>query len=99
MHRVGTGDFAGGKQRRDIEIAVTRERWADTHAFVGKPHMHSVLVCRRVHGHRGDTKLLAGAQHAKRDFPAVCDQDLLEHYSMIISGSPNSIGWPSSMKI
>ena len=80
MHRVGTGDLAGGEQRRNVEIAVARGGRADAHALVGEPHMHGVLVGGRMHGDGRDAELLAGAQHAQRDLAAVCDQDLVEHF-------------------
>ena len=79
MHRVGAGDLAGGKQCRNVEIAVARGRRADAYALVGKPHVHGVLVGGRMHRDRGDAELLAGAQHAQRDLAAVCDQDFVEH--------------------
>ena len=108
MHRIGAGDLAGGEQRRDVEIAVARRRRADADAFVGEPHMHRVGVGGGMHRDGRDAELLAGAQHAQRDLAAVGDQDFFEHrfmrrsraaHSMIISGSPNSTGWPSSIRI
>ena len=47
----------------------------------------------------GNAKLLAGAQHAQCDLAAIGDEDFFEHHSMIIIGSPNSTGWPSSTRI
>ena len=35
----------------------------------------------------------------KCDLAAIGDEDFFEHYSMIIIGSPNSTGWPSSTRI
>ena len=80
MHGVGAGDLAGGEQRRNVEIAVARGGRADADAFVGEPHMHGVLVRGRMHGDRRNAELLARAQDAQRDFTAVCDQDLVEHF-------------------
>ena len=37
MHRVGAGDFAGGQDRGDVEVAVPRRRRPDADAFVGQP--------------------------------------------------------------
>ena len=109
MHGVGAGDLAGGEQRRNVEIAVARRRRPDADALVGEPHMHGVGVGGRMHGDGRDAELLAGAQHAQRDLAAVGDEDFFEHrtatacrerrHSMIISGSPNSTGWPSSTRI
>src|SRR3954454_19659190 len=50
-------------------------------------------------GDSRDAQFLSGAQHAQRDLAAVGDQDLVEHYSMTISGSPYSTGWPSSTRM
>ena len=105
MHGVGAGDLAGGKQRRNIEVAVLGRRRPDADAFVGEPHMHGVFVRGRMHRDGGNAKLLAGAQHPQRDLSTIGDQDFVEHarraatYSMIISGSPYSTGWPSSTRI
>jgi len=41
--------------------------------------MHGVGVGGRVHGHRRNAQLLAGAQDAQRDLAAIGDQDFLEH--------------------
>ena len=79
MHGVGAGDFAGGEERRDVEIAVLRRRRADADALVGEPDMHGVGVGGRVHGDRRDAELLAGAEHPERDLAAVGDEDFVEH--------------------
>ena len=79
MHGLGAGNFAGSEQRRNAEIAVLGGRRANADALVGKPHVHGVGVRGRVHRHRGDAELLAGAQDAQRNFPAVGDQDFVEH--------------------
>jgi len=79
MHGVGAGNFAGGQDCRNVEIAVFRRRRADADAFVGKTHMHGVGVGGRMHRDGFDAELLAGAQHAKRDFAAVGDEDFIEH--------------------
>ncbi len=81
MDRVGTGDFARGKDRRNIQVAVSRRRRTDANAFIGEPHMHRILVRGRMHRDGGDAELLAGAQHPKRNLSAVGDQDLVEHRS------------------
>src|SRR5581483_11806226 len=99
MHRVGAGDLAGGEDRGNVEIAFLRRRRADAHALVGEAHMHRVSIGGGMHGDGRDAELLAGAQHPHGDLAAIGDQDLVEHHSMIISGSPNSTGWPSSNRI
>src|SRR5271166_491793 len=113
MHCVGTGDLACRQQRRYVEITVAYGRRPDAHAFVGESHMHGILICSRMHGDRRNSEFLAGAQHTERYLAPVCDKDFVEHcnicprrrasstrsYSMIINGSPNSTGWPSSTRI
>src|SRR5262245_46216203 len=74
--------------------------------------MHRVFVRGGVYRDRGDAQLLAGAQHPQRDFPAIGNEDLVEHprrlgstpaqawrQSMITSGWPYSTAWPSSTRI
>ncbi len=81
MHGIGAGDLAGGQQRGDVEIAVLRRRRADADALVGKAHMHGVGVGGGMHGDRRDAELLAGAQHAQRDFAAIGYEDFVEHHA------------------
>ncbi|GLQ39201.1 hypothetical protein GCM10007908_28210 [Rhizobium albus] len=76
MDGIRTGDFAGSDDLMDIQVAVTRGRRADANAFVGKTHMHRVLVGRGMHGNRLNAEFLAGAQHAKGDFAAIGYEDL-----------------------
>src|SRR5262245_26341075 len=61
--------------------------------------MHGIGVRRRMDGNRRNAELLAGAQHPKRNFTAVGNEDLVEHHSMIINGSPNSTGCASPTRI
>jgi hypothetical protein len=41
--------------------------------------MQAVAVGLRIYGHRADAEFLARANHAKGDFAAVGNQDLLKH--------------------
>src|SRR3546814_924198 len=54
-------------------------------------------------GNRLDAHFAAGAMNAQRDFAPICDEYFFEHgpvaYSTMMSGSPNSTGWPSSTSI
>ena len=101
VHRLRPGDLGRGDDRGHVQIALGRRRRADAHALVGHAHPHARGVRLRVHGHGGHAHLAAGADHAQRDLAAVGDEDLVEHgcQSMTASGSPNSIGWPSAMRI
>jgi hypothetical protein len=76
MHRVRPGDFAGRDNLMDVEVAVARRRRPYANAFVGKPHMHGVLVCGGMNRHGLDPEFLAGAQHPQCDLATVCDQNL-----------------------
>ncbi len=79
VHGVGARDLAGGKEARDVEVAVGGRRRADAYALVGEADMHGVGVRRRVDGHGRDAELLARALDAQRDLTPVCDQNLVEH--------------------
>ena len=101
MHGLCAGDLAGGDDRRNVEVTVTRGRRPDANAFVGEAYMHGVGVRRRVDGDGLNAEFAAGAQDAQRDFTPVGDEDLVEHrpYSIATSGSPYSTGWALSTKI
>jgi hypothetical protein len=79
MHRLGAGDLAGGKQRRDVEVTVLRRRRADADALVGQPHMHGVGVGGGMHRDGGDAEFLARALDTQGDLAAIGYQDLVEH--------------------
>ncbi len=79
MHGVGAGDLAGRNDLVDIEIAVTRRRRADAHAFVGKAHMHGVRIGGRMHGDSRDPEFLASPEDAKRDLAPVGNEDFGNH--------------------
>jgi hypothetical protein len=61
MNRIRPGDLAGGKQGRDVQVAVFGRRRPDADAFVSQTHMHRVVVRRRVHGNGSNAELLAGS--------------------------------------
>src|SRR5579883_115673 len=100
MDGVGAGDRRGRQDGRHVEIAVARRRRADADALVGEPHMHGVGVGGRMDRDGCDAHLAAGAMDAKRDLAPVGDENLVEQgYSMSMSGSPYSTGWPSETRI
>src|SRR5262249_46298703 len=99
MHRFRPGDLAGRNDRRNVEIAVARRWRADADALVGEAHMHRIGIGSGMHGHGGDAELAAGPQHPKGDLPAIGYQDLVEHHSMIMSGSSYSTGCASATMI
>ncbi|ENN85990.1 hypothetical protein RHSP_16060 [Rhizobium freirei PRF 81] len=79
MHGVGAGDFAGGDDLVDVEIAFARLRRADANALIRKPHVHRVRVGGRVHRNARNAELLAGAQHAQGDLSAIGYENLRNH--------------------
>ena len=79
VHGLGAGDFAGGDDRGDVQVALGGRRRADADALVGEAHPHGGRVRLGVHGDGGDAHLLAGAVDPKRDLAPVGDEDLVEH--------------------
>jgi len=96
VDRFRTRNLAGGNDRRDGQITMRGRGRADADRLIRHAHMHCIGVSGGMHRDRGNAHFAAGADHAKRDFPAIGDQDFLEHahpdYSIIISGAPNSTG-------
>src|SRR5579863_2293418 len=76
-HRVG--DLRGADDGRHVEVAARGGRRADAHGLVREQHVLEAVVGRRMHRHRLDTELPAGAQDPQRDLAAVGDDDLLDH--------------------
>jgi hypothetical protein len=79
MDRLGVGHLGGGEDARDRPVARRRRRRADAHRLVGEPHVERLAIGLGEHGDGLDLELAAGAQDAKRDLPAVGDEDLSEH--------------------
>jgi hypothetical protein len=76
---LGVGDLGGRDDGRHVEVALRRGRRADANGLVGQSHVLGVGVGLGVDRDRLDAEFAAGAQDAQGDFPAVGDQDLLEH--------------------
>ena len=70
---IRAGNFCGGDDGGDIEIALCGSGRADTHGFVGKFDVQTVFVGFGMHGDGGDTHFTAGTQDAQRDFASVGD--------------------------
>ena len=71
MDRIDVGDFGGADHLRDVEIAFGAARRADANGFVGETHVQRVAIGFGIHGDRGDSEFLAGADDSQRDFAAV----------------------------
>ena len=82
MDGVGAGDLRGADDRRHVQVAVGAARRPDADVLVGEANVQRVLVGLGVHGHRLDAELAARDDDAKRDFPAVGDQNLLKHWQV-----------------
>ena len=61
------------------QIALAGGGFADADGLVGQLDVHRVGIRFRVDRYRADVKLLAGADDANGDFPAVRNQDFLKH--------------------
>ena len=79
MNRVDVGDFGGGDDGGNVEIAVGGARRADADGLVGKADVERVAVGLAVDGDGADAEFPAGVQNAQRDFAAIGNQDLTEH--------------------
>src|SRR5262245_11348959 len=103
MHGVSARDLAGREKPRNIEIAFARRRRPNAYALVSEPDVHRIRIGGGMHGNRCNAEFFAGALDAQRDFTAIGNQDFVEHrrsaYSMIMSGSPYSTGWPFSTRM
>src|ERR1043166_1100476 len=98
MNRIGAGDFSGAYHGGNVEVTVGASWRSDADVFVGELHVQRVLVGFGEHGNRLDAEFLARVDDAQRDFPAVRDEDFLEHYAVRTANrrSPYCTGWPFS---
>ena len=78
MDRVGVGDFGGGDDPRNIEVALSRKRRPDADRLVGIPHVKGVGVGGRIDGHRADAHFAAGVHDPQGDLPTVGYEYFLE---------------------
>ncbi len=80
VDRISAGDRRGGKDRRDIQIAIACRGRADANGLVGEPDMHCIGVGSRMHRDGLDAHLAAGAVNAQRDLPAIGDKYFFKHW-------------------
>ncbi len=78
MDGINVGDFGGGDDRGDVQVALRRGGGADADGLVGEAHVQRVAVGGRMHRDRLDAHLLARPDDAARDLAAVRDQDFAE---------------------
>ncbi len=79
VNRVGTRLLRGVDDGLLVEVGLGGTGRADVVRFVGVANVSGVSVGIAVDGDGVDSEFLAGAHHADRDFPAICDQNLIEH--------------------
>jgi hypothetical protein len=79
MNRFGIGHFRRADDCRRVEVALARRRRSNAHRLVGEANIFRIRIRFRMHGHRLDTELAAGALDSQRDFAAVGYEDFLEH--------------------
>ncbi|MCY1275166.1 hypothetical protein D9M70_238010 [compost metagenome] len=96
VNAIGTGDFSGGDDRRDVQVGLAGRGRADAHRFVGQRQMHQLAIGGGVNGHRLDPELLARAQDAQRDFATVGDQHFFQHRELPVPQAMVNIGWSNS---
>ena len=78
VNRDGVRDLRGRDDGGHIEVTLLRARWLDADGLVREEHVLQRGVGGRVHGHRLDAELTAGAEDAKSNLAAVGDQDFIE---------------------
>ena len=79
MDRLHIGDFGGGDDAGDVEIAFGRRGVADADRLIGQLEIGGVLVGGGIDDGGLDAHLAAGADDPQGDFSAIGDQDLGEH--------------------
>ena len=79
MHRLGARRLAGVDDQLGLEVGFRRRRGAEPDALVGHADMRRAGVGIGIDRDRLDPHPLRGADDAAGDFPAIGDQDFLEH--------------------
>ena len=79
MDRLRPGDFGRAENVGDIPIGKGGVGRPDADAFVGEPNMEGRGVDFGMDRYGPDSKFSTGANHPKRDLPAVGDQYFFKH--------------------
>ena len=79
MDGFDVGDFSGANDCRNVEVTLGRARRTNANGLIGKADWKRIAVGLTVDCDSLDAQLLAGANHAQCNFPAIGNQDLLEH--------------------
>ena len=85
VHRLGAGFADRLHDLVDHDIGLVGRRRADVIGLIRHFHMQRVLVRIRIDRNRFDTHFTGCFDNTARDFAAVRDQDLVEHYPSLPS--------------
>ena len=72
------GNLGSRDDPRDVEIALSGRGFSDTDVLVREPDVQRLSISLGIDGDRLHPQLVAGADDAESDFPAIGDQDLLK---------------------
>ena len=72
---IRAGNFGGGDDGGDVQIALRAGRRPDAHAFVCQLNVQAVFIGFGMHGNGGNAHLAAGAQYAQSNFASVGDKN------------------------
>src|SRR5712691_4514384 len=86
MQRVAPGKARHIHQLVYTKITLARWRGANWVGFIGQTNMQRGAVKIAIDRDGTDAHLAAGPQDADRDFPAIGDQNLLEHEMPLTAG-------------
>src|SRR5262245_30125724 len=102
MNGLDVGRFGGGNDSWNLEVTFGGDGRADTNGSIGQLDVRSVLVGQTVDGHAFNAEIVASPDDSQGDFPAIGDEDALEHghlyTSTLNSGWPYSTGWALSTR-
>ena len=82
MDRIGVGDFGGGNNCRNIEIAIARGGRADANGLVGEPDVHRICIGGGMDRNRLNAHFMRSAVDTQRDFAPVGDQQFLYGHAL-----------------
>jgi hypothetical protein len=77
MYRVDVRYFRGAYDRRNVQVAFRRRRFADADRLIRKADVKRIAVRLGIHGDGLDVHLLARPHYPARDLAAVGDKHLV----------------------
>ncbi len=106
MDRIAVGRQCGRDQSIDAQIGVGGSGRPNLDGAIGHPHVHRILIRRRVDRDRLDAELATGPNNPDGDLAPVCDEAAAQHRwpqtplgSISNRGCPYSTALPSSTRI